>query len=377
VSVLQARGARLLAGLRWTISVPVVAMVELALTWGSHPSGLLVAVIAVTLIAAVLASVHHAEVVAHQVGEPFGSLLLAASVTVIEVGLIVTLMAGGGHGNETLARDTVFSAAMICVNGIAGAALLVGALRRRMAVFNPEGTGAALATVATIAVICLVLPTFTTSHPGPEFTGAQLAFAAVASLAVYILFVFTQTVRHRDFFLPVAADGTMRGPGDEGAGEEHADPPGVGAAIVSGLLLLVSLVAVVGLAKVESHPIEDAVDTLGLPRSFVGVVIALLVLLPESLAAVRQALADRVQISLNLAYGSAMASIGLTIPAIAVASIWIDGPLALGLEPTQMVLLAISLLVATLTVVPGRAKTLHGGLHLVLLAAFLFLAANP
>lgn len=364
----------LLARAQWTVSVPVLATLELAITWGSHPEGLLVAVIAATLIGAVLASVHHAEVVAHQVGEPFGSLLLAASVTVIEVGLIVTLMAGGGHGNESLARDTVFSAAMICVNGIAGAALLVGALKRHLAVFNPEGSGSALATVATIAVICLVLPTFTTSHPGPEFSGAQLTFAAVASLALYALFVFTQTVRHRDFFLAVAMDHTASdGVGDD----EHAEPPGVRSAVISGVLLVVALVAVVGLAKVESHPIEDAVDALGLPATFVGVVIALLVLLPESIAAVRQALADRVQISLNLAYGSAMASIGLTIPAIAVASIWLDGPLVLGLEPTQIVLLAISLLVATLTVVPGRAKTLHGGLHLVLLASYLFLAANP
>ncbi|SFC53106.1 Ca2+:H+ antiporter [Nocardioides terrae] len=363
----------LLSRLHWSVSVPILAMLLLAVTWGGHPQGVLVAVIAVTLVGAVLASVHHAEVVAHQVGEPFGSLILAASVTVIEVGLIVTLMAGGGHGNASLARDTVFSAAMICVNGIAGASLLVGALKRRLAVFNPEGSGSALATVATIAAICLVLPTFTTSHPGPEFSGAQLTFAAVASLAVYALFVFTQTVRHRDFFLPVAMDGTVR----DLDGDEHADPPGVRPALTSGVLLLLALVAVVGLAKIESHPIEDAVDALGLPRSFVGVVIALLVLLPESIAAVRQALADRVQISLNLAYGSAMASIGLTIPAIAVASIWLDGPLVLGLEPTQIVLLAITMLVATLTVVPGRAKTLHGGLHLALLAAFLFLAANP
>ena len=373
---MTALGQRLLAlpsKARWTVSVPVIATLELVLTWGSHPKGLVVAVIAATLIGAVLASVHHAEVVAHQVGEPFGSLLLAASVTVIEVGLIVTLMAGGGHDTSALARDTVFAAAMICINGIAGASLLVGALRRRLAVFNPEGTGAALATVATIAAICLVLPTFTTSHPGPEFSGAQLGFAAVVSLAVYGLFVFTQTVRHRDFFLPVAIDGTPR----DLDGDEHADPPGARSAIISGVLLLVALVAVVGLAKVESHPIEDAVGALGLPHGVVGVVIAVLVLLPESIAAVRQALADRVQISLNLAYGSAMASIGLTIPAIAVASIWLEGPLVLGLGPTQIVLLAISLLVATLTVVPGRAKTLQGGLHLVLLASFLFLAANP
>ena len=368
------RGAdRLLTRLRWTVSVPVVAAVALLLTWGSHPHGVVVAVIAVLLIGAVLASVHHAEVVAHQVGEPLGSLLLAVSVTVIEVGLIVALMASGGSGTESLARDTVFSAAMICLNGIAGASLLIGAVRQRLAVFNPEGTGAALATVSTIAVLCLVLPRFTTSHPGPVFTGAQLAFAGCASLGVYVLFVLTQTGRYRDFYLPVAADGTVRDADDDG----HADPPGVRAAVISGATLVLALVAVVGLAKVESGAIKDGVHHLGLPDTVVGVVIALLVLLPESIAAIRQAMADRVQISLNLAYGSAMASIGLTIPAIAVASIWLDGPLLLGLESTQIVLLFISMLVATLTVVPGRAKTLHGGLHLVLLAAFLFLAANP
>ena len=363
---------RLLTRLRWTISVPILAALVLLLTWGSHPHGLVVAVIAVLLVGAVLASVHHAEVVAHQVGEPLGSLLLAVSVTVIEVGLIVALMVSGGPGTESLARDTVFSAAMICLNGIAGAALLIGAVRQRLAVFNPEGTGAALATVSTIAVLCLVLPRFTTSHPGPVFTGAQLAFAGCASLGVYVLFVLTQTGRYRDFFLPVAADGTMS---DEPGG--HADPPGVRAAVISGAILVLALVAVVGLAKVESGAIKDAVHHLGLPDTVVGVVIALLVLLPESIAAIRQAMADRVQISLNLAYGSAMASIGLTIPAIAVASIWLDGPLVLGLDPTQIVLLAISVLVGTLTVVPGRAKTLHGGLQLVLLAAFVFLSASP
>jgi Ca2+:H+ antiporter len=370
--------SRLLTRLRWTISVPILAALVLLLTWGGHPHGLVVAVIAVLLVGAVLASVHHAEVVAHQVGEPLGSLLLAVSVTVIEVGLIVALMVSGGPGTESLARDTVFSAAMICLNGIAGAALLIGAVRQRLAVFNPEGTGAALATVSTIAVLCLVLPRFTTSHPGPVFTGAQLAFAGCASLGVYVLFVLTQTGRYRDFFLPVAADGTVHDAdtvSDEPGG--HADPPGVRAAVISGAILVLALVAVVGLAKVESGAIKDAVHHLGLPDTVVGVVIALLVLLPESIAAIRQAMADRVQISLNLAYGSAIASIGLTIPAIAVASIWLDGPLVLGLDPTQIVLLAISIVVGTLTVVPGRAKTLHGGLQLVLLAAFVFLSASP
>jgi Ca2+:H+ antiporter len=192
-------------------------------------------------------------------------------------------------------------------------------------------------------------------------------------LAVYALFVFTQTVRHRDFFLPVAPDGSTLDVDQDG----HADPPGRRVAATSGVLLVVALTAVVGLAKVLSPAVEDGVEAVGFPPAVVGIVIAMLVLLPESLAAVRQAARERVQISLNLAYGSAIAAIGLTIPTIAVASIWLDGPLVLGLEPTQMVLLAMSVVVGTLTVVPGRSKVLQGGLHLVLLAAFVFLSISP
>jgi Ca2+:H+ antiporter len=329
--------------------------------------------IAVFLVGAVLAAVHHAEVVAHRVGEPFGSLLLAVAVTVIEVALIVTLMVTGDKDTSTLARDTVFAAVMISVNGIVGLALLVGALKHHLAVFNPEGTGSALATVITLASVTLVLPRFTTSSPGAEFAPSQLAFAAVASLALYGMFVFTQTVRHRDFFLPVE---TGPGPRDDD-GDGHADPPTDRAAWTSLGLLVAALIAVVGLAKVESASIEDAVAAVGFPAAFVGVVIALLVLLPESISAVRAAARNDVQISLNLAYGSAMASIGLTIPTIALASVWLDGPLALGLEPMQIVLLFISMIVAVLTVVPGRAKPLAGGVHLVLLASYIFLSIKP
>jgi Ca2+:H+ antiporter len=359
--------------------VPVLAVVALALTWGRDLGVAPVVVIAVLLAGVVLAAVHHAEVVAHRVGEPFGSLVLAVSVTVIEVALIVTLMISGGPETATLARDTVFAAVMITTNGIVGISLLFGALRYRLAVFNAEGTGAALATVITLATVCLVLPTFTTGLPGPEFTATQLAFAAVASLMLYAMFVSTQTVRHRDFFLPVATD-TPAAAGvsaDEAAEEDHAAPPTNRQTTTSLGLLLVSLVAVVGLAKVESPAIEAGVAALGFPPSFVGVVIALLILAPETLAAVRAARRNRIQISLNLALGSAMASIGLTIPAIAVLSIWLDGPLLLGLGPTQMVLLALTAVVGVLTVVPGRATRLQGGVHLILLAAFLFLAISP
>ena len=353
----------------WTVLAPIAALVVLAGTWGRDLPGYVEAVVAVVLAATVLAAVHHAEVVAHKVGEPFGSLLLAVAVTVIEVGLIVTLMIGGGPETATLARDTVFAAVMITCNGIVGLSLLLAAMRRDLVLFNAEGSGAALATVATLATVCLVLPTFTTGQAGPEFTGSQLAFAALASLVLYAMFVVTQTVRHRDFFLPVAVAGDDP--------EEHADPPANRHALLSGGLLVAALLAVVGLAKVLSPAIEAAVQAAGFPLSFVGVVIALLVLLPESLAAGRAAQRDRTQISLNLAYGSAMASIGLTIPAIAVLSLFLDGPLLLGLGATQMVLLAMTVVVSVLTVVPGRATRLQGGVHLIIFASYLFLAVNP
>jgi Ca2+:H+ antiporter len=220
--------------------------------------------------------------------------------------------------------------------------------------------------------MCLVLPTFTTSAHGPEFSTSQLVFASVVSVALYGAFVATQTGQHREFFL--RPHGQEPPEPDE---VEHAEVPTNRATLTSLGLLVLALVAVVGLAKVQAPAIEDAVEAAGFPESFVGVVIALVVLLPETIAAVRHALRDRVQISLNLAYGSAMASIGLTIPAIAVASVWLEGPLVLGLGGTQLVLLGLTVAVTTLTVVPGRATRLQAAVHLVLLSAFVFLAINP
>ncbi|WP_328622296.1 calcium:proton antiporter [Streptomyces sp. NBC_00354] len=362
----------------WTVVVPVVALLAVVFSWGRDLPGFAVALVALCLGGAVLAAVHHAEVVALRVGEPFGSLVLAVAVTVIEVALIVTLMADGGDKTASLARDTVFAAVMITCNGIVGLSLLAGALRNRVTVFNAEGSGAALATVATLATLSLVLPTFTTSKPGPEFSTAQLAFAAVASLALYGLFIAVQTVRHRDYFLPVATEAGAKKPDGSGDGDgEHAEPPSSRAALVSLGLLLVALVAVVGDAKAVSPTIETGVAKAGLPNAVVGVIIALLVLAPETLAAVRAARRDRVQTSLNLGYGSAIASIGLTIPAIALATIWLSGPLLLGLGPVHMVLLALTVVVSALTIAPGRATLLQGGVHLVLLAAYLFLAVSP
>lgn len=260
---------------------------------------------------------------------------------------------------------------MITCNGIVGLCLLVASLRHGLAVFNAEGTGAALATVATLATLSLVFPTFTTSKPGPEFSSSQLTFAALASLILYGLFVTTQTVRHRDYFLPITRQGEVID------ADDHADAPSRREAGISLGLLGLALVGVVGLAKGVSPTIESGVEAAGMPHSVVGVIIALLVLLPETIAAVRSARRDRVQTSLNLALGSAMASIGLTIPAVALATIWLSGPLVLGLGSTQMVLLALTVVVSSLTVVPGRATPLQGDVHLVIFAAYLELAINP
>jgi Ca2+:H+ antiporter len=330
-----------------------------------------VAVLAVLLAGAVLAAVHHAEVIAHRFGQPAGAVLLALAVTVIEVALIVGLMVSGGPVTASLARDTVFAAVMITANGVVGLSLLVGAIRFGVALFNPEGTGSALAAVTSLSTLSLVLPTFTTSRPGPQFSTPQLTFAAVASLLLYCLFVLTQTVRHRELFLPITHDGRVVDP------EDQTETPTKLTTAGSTVLLLLALGGVVGLAKIESPAIASGVASAGLHGSFVGVVIALLVLLPETLAAVRAASRNHIQISLNLAYGSAIASIGLTVPAIALASVWLRGPLLLGLESRQIVLLAVTVVAGVLTVSPGRATRLQAEIHLLLFAAYLVLSIYP
>jgi Ca2+:H+ antiporter len=319
------------------------------------------------LIAAVFAAVYHAEVVAHRVGEPFGTLILALAVTVIESALIVSMMLSAGD-NSGLARDTVFAAVMIICNGLVGFCLLSGGIRHHEQGFQLAGALAALAVLAALTVLTLVVPNVTTSTPGPVFTPPQLIFAACASLVLYGSFVFVQTVRHRDYFLPPA--------GDDGE-EAHAPPPASGVALLSFALLVASLVAVIGLAKTLSPMLEAAVAGIGAPRAVVGILIAALVLMPESLAAWRAAKANRLQTSMNLALGSALASIGLTIPAVTVVSILIGQPLALGLGPTESVLLALTLLVAVITLGTGRTTVLQGIVHLVIFAAFIFFAVVP
>ena len=351
----------------WSVALPVAACLMLVLSTGRSLGWMLSSCAAVALIASVLVAVHHAEVIAHRVGEPFGTLVLALAVTVIEVSLIISMMSSTGPAGSALARDTVFATVMIICNGVVGLCLLAGSMRHHVLAFRVEGTTPALAVLATLTTLTLVLPTLTTTTSGPTFSSAQLVFAGVVSLVLYVVFVFVQTGRHRDFFLPEGAESE----------DAHAVPPATIVAWVSFALLLVSLVAVVGLAKVLSPVIERAVASAGMPQGVVGIAIALMVLLPETWAAVRAALRNRMQISFNLALGSALATIGLTIPAVAVTSIALGLPLTLGLPPQEVALLALSLLLTSMTLSGGRATVLQGAVHLVVFAVFLFLAMIP
>lgn len=351
----------------WSIVFPVLGVLA-ALTKLPAFGAAGTAIAGVVLIGSVIAAVHHAEVVAHRVGEPFGTLILAVSVTVIEVSLIVSLMLSGGADATSLARDTVFAAIMIILNGIVGLCLLAGGVRHHEQRFTLRGVSATLSVLAAMAVLVLVLPNYASSAPGPAYAPSQLVFVGAVSLILYGTFVMVQTVRHRDYFLPAE---------DNSPADSHAEPPPRSTAIASLVMLLVALVAVVLLAKTLAGTVEAAVVGAGLPLTVVGVVIAALVLAPESLAAYRAARRDRIQTSLNLALGSALATIGLTIPSVAVVSLALGLPLSLGLDAKGITLLALSLFIATLTLGTGRTTVMQGAVHLVIFASYLFFTVVP
>ena len=351
----------------WSYAVPGVAGIVLAAVWGRPLDWLPMVFVAVTLIATVLVAVHHAEVIALRVGEPFGTLVLALAVTVIEVALIISMMLSGGAAASALARDTVFATVMIICNGVVGLCLLMGALRHRVLAFRVEGTNPALSVLATLTTLTLVLPAFTSTTPGPTLAISQLIFVGLVSLTLYAVFVFVQTVRHRGYFLPVNVK----------SDDLAVTPPTAPVALTSLGLLFVSLVAVVGLAKVLAPSIEAAVVAVAVPHAVIGIAIALMVLLPETVAAVRAAMRNRMQTSFNLALGSALATIGLTIPAVAATSIVLELPLELGLPPKEIALLVLTLMISAMTLAGGRSTVLQGAVHLVLFAVFLFLAVVP
>jgi Ca2+:H+ antiporter len=356
------------AGPAWAWLSPLAAVVLALLGLAFSDSGVVSLGMAAALIATVFAAVYHAEVLAHRLGEPFGTLVLAVAVTVIEVALIVSIMIAAPTEKAGLARDTVFAAVMIVCNGMVGISLLAGGVRHRTQDFQLQASSAALAVLAALTVLTLIMPNVTTTTPGPTYSPSQLVFAAVVSLVLYGGYVFVQTVRHRDHFVPVVPESE----------EDVLVPvPDAPTAQLSFLLLLVSLAAVVLLAKLLSPAIEAGVAAIAAPEAVVGIAIAALVLLPEGLAAYRASRANRLQTSLNLALGSALAGIGLTIPTVVALALALDMPLTLGLGIKDEVLLGLTLLISVITLGTGRTTVLQGIVHLVMFASFLFFAFVP
>jgi Ca2+:H+ antiporter len=349
---------------RWTIVVPFLALgADFALH--GRPGGFAGAAIFLALIAAVLAAVHHAEVVAVRIGEPFGAIVLALAVTVIELGLIVSIMLGD-HSEPTLMRDTIHATVVLVLHGVAGLCIVCGTLRHREQEFSTQGAQSYLSVLIPMITVTLILPNFTTSVPGPYYTPSQLAFVSVVCFLFWLAFTFVQTIRHREYFLPTSQ-----------AHHHNVTKPTTAVTTAALSLLLVALVAVVLLAKGVSPVIKSVVSSMHAPPALVGVIVAAIVLLPEGMTAIRAALNNQLQTSINLTLGSAVASIGLTIPAVSCVAWWTNHPLTLGVDPGGTALLTLSFIMAIITYGTGRATLLSGVVHLILLATWVFLIIVP
>lgn len=350
----------------WTTSIPLLACIL-------YFSGLLDNNLAfqvtagVLLIFCVMSAVHHSEIIAHRVGEPYGTIILAVSITIIEVAIIISLMTTGGKEYAAFARDTVYAAVMLILNGIVGLCLFIGGRKFHTQTFSPHSVKIALVSLVSIVAFTMILPTFTNSHSGPYYTETQLLFEIFACLAIYASFISAQTVRHREYFISE----------DTQPNEVKKNPVSKTSLIISVVFLLISLTIVVLLAKSLSHPIEQLVVSRGLPKSLVGIIIAAIILLPEGIAAVSAARNNRLQTSLNLSLGSALASIGLTIPAVSIASYIYDFPIVLGLDVLSIILLVISIFTVMLSLIGGRSNSIYGVVLLVNLVAYVFLTINP
>ncbi len=342
------------------------AATALGVTFTPSAAGLVFAVILlVILFGTVFAAVHHAEIIAERIGEPYGTLLLTLSVTIIEVALIATIMLGE-NPVPTLARDTVFAVVMIVCNGLVGICILAGGLRYREQDVQVTGSSLYLSVLIVLATITLIMPNYTLTTPGPVYSAAQLGFVSVVTLILYGVFLYTQTVRHQDYFV------------GEAAGVANSEMSTSNRLLaLSAVLLLVSLLAVVLLAKKFSLVVDFATARIGAPPAFAGVLVALLILLPESVAAIAAARKNDLQKSINLALGSSLATIGLTIPAVAVAAYVLDKQLVLGLDAQAMVLLLLTFFLSMLTFGTGRTNILFGLVHVVVFAIFVFLVFVP
>lgn len=335
------------------------------------------ALIFVVMLGCVFAVVHHADRLAEILREPCGTLVLTLSATIIEASLMLAVMLQGEQ-NPTLLRDTIFATLMIVLNGMVGMSLLAGGWVNYEQEFNLRGAVSFLHLIAPLSLMLLVFPNYTQSSPGPTLAPKQEAFLGLLCLLVYALFLWIQTGRHRSYFdhLSEATDGNRPASLESAPVDPHRAPERRGLAAAT-LGLLLALLPVVLLAEHLGAAIDLAIERTRAPAALGGVVIASLVLFPEALGAYRAALADRMQRAVNICLGSALATIGLTIPTILVAASLQEHFLILGIDGINPTLLYASLFIALLTFSSGRSNVLQGLVHLMLFATYLFFSLVP
>ncbi len=356
--------------LQWTTIIPLLAWI-LLLTGMINDNSLLLFIAGILLILSVMSAVHHSEIIALRVGEPYGTIILAIAVTIIEVSIIVSLMLSGGSEAATLARDTVLSATMLILNGIVGMSLFIGGLKHHEQDFSKHSATIALVSLVSIVSLTLIIPTFTTSLSAPTYTGTQLTLVTIACIVIYGFFLFAQTKRHRLYFVAVTEEE------EQEKEEEQTITVSNRLLILSLAFLLISLGIVVLLAKELSPAIEQIVVGNNLPKKLVGIIIAAVVLLPEGIAALIAAKNNKLQTSLNLALGSALATIGLTVPCVAVVANIYDLEIVLGLDIKSILLLGLSVFTVMLSLASGRTNIVYGVVLLVNLFTFIFLVIFP
>ena len=317
--------------------------------------------------------VSHADALADLLGEPLGTLVLTLSIVGIEVSLITAIMLAG-EGAPTLARDTMFAVLMIVLNGMVGAALLVGGFRHREQTFNLQGAQAFLAVLVPLSVVILILPNFTISTPDPTLSPLQATLFALFTLALYAVFLAIQTVRHRSFFVQPGTDVTVESRADA----IHRDRPAITRTpIYHALFLVLTLVPIVLLSHDLAILVDFGIETLGAPAALGGILIASLILAPEAVSALNAARANHLQRSVNICLGASLSTIGMTVPAVLVVSLVTGQELLLGLSQVGMLLLFLTLLVCIMTFGGRRTNMLQGAVHIVLFLVFLVLTIAP
>jgi Ca2+:H+ antiporter len=348
----------------WPVIIPILTYIIIILNFWKSGFGILI-IMGLALLGCVFAAVHHAEVISNRLGEPFGTLILALAVTIIEVALIVSLMLANGEKESALARDTIFAEIMIILNGMIGASILIGGIKFNEQSFGLQGISSALTILVAMSVLTLILPNYTETIPGPVYSTGQLVFVAIVTLILYAFFIFFQNVKHRAYFLADKKE------------DEIITKPTVVKTTISLVFLFISLAAVVLIAEQLSPVVENSVEKFGAPKAIVGVIIACIVLLPEGFSAVRATNKNNLQKSLNFSFGSALASIGLTIPVVAIISIYTGIPLSLGIDIKSTVLFVLTLLVIILSLSTGKTTGVEGVVLLVILAVYIFTIVVP